>query len=227
MSDQDTVGKMADAAKSFSELGIKVADAATSFGGIFKGPITELIGCVEDKFKYVRWERRQALILKAETFMKQRSLPAPTRVLPLPFAVPLLTHAILEEDDELQETWAKLLVNAGDASTPIELRTAYVEILAGMSAFDVKNLSLMARESLSAQEKSYLPIIETWNLPASAKVHEEASQDTGFISKELGISLGNLNRLGCAAPSYGWGGIAIFQLMTVTHLGRALYLACS
>jgi hypothetical protein len=96
-----------------------------------------------------------------------------------------------------------------------------------MSAFDVKNLSVIARASLDAPEKGYLPVIETWNLPHSARVHEEASRETGVVSKELGISLGNLNRLGCAVPAYGFGGMPLFQLMALTHLGRALYLACS
>jgi Abortive infection alpha len=44
-------------------------------------------------------------------------------------AVPLLAAAILEEDDELRDAWARLLVNAADAATEMELRTAYVEIL--------------------------------------------------------------------------------------------------
>ena len=66
------------------------------------------------------------------------------------FAIPLLTSGMLEEDDELQEAWATLLVNAGDAATEMELRTAYVEILKGMSGFDVKNLSRLAEATLDA-----------------------------------------------------------------------------
>ncbi len=159
--------------------------------------------------------------------MAEKGMSRLSREIPLKFGVRLIDSASLEEDEDLRETWARLLVNAGDSSTEIDLRTAYIEILAGMSAFDVKNLSEMAKASLSASEKDYLSVIETWNLPHSAKVHDGHSRKYDPIPKELGISLANLSRLGCAAPAYGFDGVAIFPLMTVTHLGRALYLACS
>jgi hypothetical protein len=225
--DASVIKPVAEATRAVAETSGKAIDATSDFAKIFKGPVAELIGCVEDKFKYVRWERRQALIAKSEAHMRSKGLSAPSRALPLPFSVPLLTAGILEDDDELQEIWARLLVNAGDASTNMELRTAYVEILRGMSSFDVKNLSLMAQASIDAPEKGYLPIIETWNLPHSVTVHDEHSKDAGSVSNELGISLANLGRLGCLSPGMGWGGVALFNLMTVTHLGRSLYLACS
>ena len=136
-----SIKPVAEATKAIAETSGKAIDATTDFAKIFKGPVAELIGCVEDKFKYIRWERRQALIAKSEAYMHSKGLSAPTRELPLPFSVPLLIAGVMEEDDELQEIWARLLVNAGDASTPMELRTAYIEILRGMSAFDVKNLA--------------------------------------------------------------------------------------
>ncbi|HLM82698.1 MAG TPA: Abi-alpha family protein [Terriglobales bacterium] len=218
---------IAEAAKAVAETSGKALDLVIGLGRIVKPPADELAGILCDRLKFVRWKGQVALFEKSQRIMAERRLSRATRELPLNFAIPLLTHAFLEEDDELQEAWARLLVNAGDASTEMELRVAYISILNGMSAFDVKNLSLMARASLDAPEKGYLPVLETWDLPSSTRVHEETSQNTGKISKELGISLGNLNRLGCAAPAYGFGGMAIFQLMSVTHLGRALYLACS
>jgi hypothetical protein len=218
---------IAEATKAVAETSGKALDLVIGLGRIVKPPADELAGILCDRLKFVRWKGQVALFEKSQRIMAERGLSRATRELPLNFAIPLLTHAFLEEDDELQEAWARLLVNAGDASTEMELRVAYISILNGMSAFDVKNLSLMARASVDAPEKGYLPVLETWDLPSSTRVHDETSQNTGKISKELGISLGNLNRLGCAAPAYGFGGMAIFQLMTVTHLGRALYLACS
>ena len=226
--DQDTIGKVADATKAAAETGSKFVEALTRFGNVIRGPIDEMVGILQDRVKFARWSRQLALADKAQRIMAERKIGAPTRELPLNFVVPLLIAAVLEEDDELQETWARLLVNAGDASTPMELRTAYVEILKGMSAFDVKNLSVMAKASLDAPQAGQLPLISTWTLPGLAKVHEGGiSQNEWQVSQPLGISLGNLSRLGCAAPAIGFGGMAIFQLMTVTHLGRALYKACS
>jgi hypothetical protein len=216
---------VAEATKAIAETSGKAIDATAGFAKIFKGPVAELIGCVEDKFKYVRWERQQALIAKAEAYMLGKGVMAPTRELPLPFSVLLLTAGVLEEDNELQEIWARLLVNAGDASTKMELRTAYVEILRGMSSFDVKNLKLMSEVSVASEEQ--FRVVETWRLPESARLRDKAAREVGQISPELGISLANLARLGCATPAGGWDGVVLFGLMTVTDLGIALYKACS
>jgi hypothetical protein len=97
-----------------------------------------------------------------------------------------------------------------------------------MSAFDVKNLAVMAKASLDFQGKMPFPIIETWNLPGSAIAHDEAAGSGETLSNDLGISITNLIRLGCVVEaSSTFGGRPIFQFVTVTHLGRALYLACS
>jgi hypothetical protein len=218
--DPETAGKFADATKAVADTSGKAIDATTGFARICKGPVAELIGCVEDKFKYTRWERRIALIEKAEARMRDRGLAAPTRELPLPFAVPLLTAAVLEEDDELQEIWARLLVNAGDGSTDMELRVAYVEILRGMTAFDVLVLSKLAETALNWKSKTRRAI-------DVKQIFEVDPEDTDELPRHLAISLGNLARLGCAFPGGGWDAAVIFRYMTVTGLGIALYNACT
>jgi hypothetical protein len=65
----------------------------------------------------------------------------PTRKIPLNIGAPLLQNAALEEDDDLQDVWAKLLVNSADASSGIELRRAFVSVLAEMTTLDVRNLA--------------------------------------------------------------------------------------
>jgi hypothetical protein len=45
----------------------------------------------------------------------------------------------------------------------------------GMSAFDVRNLSVMAKGTLDFRGKVTIPILETWNLPNSAKGLDEAA----------------------------------------------------
>jgi hypothetical protein len=220
--DPETIGKVADATKAMAETGGKAIDASASFGRVIKGPIEDLIGIVQDRVKFVRWERQLALIDKAETIMKARSLSNPTRELPLNFAVPLLTAAVLEEDDELQRTWARLLVNAGDAATEMELRTAYVEILRGMSALDVKVLARLCEATLG------IP-------PGAARAIDvglvffggKSGPQGANLPVHLGISLANLARLGCALPGGGFDAAVIFGFMTVTDLGIGLYKACS
>jgi hypothetical protein len=221
--DPQTIGKVADATTALAETSGKAIDATAGFAKIFKGPVGELIGCLEDKFKYLRWERQQAYINKAETIMRARGISAPTRELPLPFAVPLLTAAVLEEDDELRDAWARLLVNAGNSATEMELRTAYVEILRGMSAFDVKILSKLAEATLNAPPGART-LVSVKDLPESSQSYPSAPADG--LSTEILISLANLSRLGCIAPGIGFGSVS-YSHVHVTELGLALYRACS
>jgi hypothetical protein len=199
MVNEETVRKVADATKAVAETAGKAIDVGVSVGRIVKGPIETIVGMVNDQLRFVRDKNSWAIEDKTIEFMKARGMCGPTRELPLKFAVPLLTHAFLEEDEDLQETWARLLVNAGDASTDMELRTAYVDILAGMSAFDVRNLSLMAEVTLESKLRPFHPV-QTWLLPNSATVDLPGEREMGEVSSEVGISLANLSRLGCAMP---------------------------
>jgi len=225
MSD-DTVSAVAKAAEATSQTGGKLIEAMTSLGRVVKGPIVEMVGILEDRVKFARWERQLALVDKAERVMAARGMTKPTRELPINFAVPLLTAAVLEEDDYLQETWARLLANAGDAATDMELRTAFVEILRGMSAFDVRNLSKLAEATIAAPSGSPR-YVGTMNLPHSSTYFPGSLQGDPNISREVSISLANLIRLGCIVPTNGFGGGVHFFQVLVTDLGLALYHACS
>ena len=84
----------------------------------------------EDHLKVVRFERLIRLMDRVRNILVEKGLPGPTRKIPLSIAVPLLESATLEQNDDLQEIWARLLVNGGDASSGIELRRAFVSVWA-------------------------------------------------------------------------------------------------
>jgi len=222
----ETVSAVAKAAEAASQTGGKLIEAVTSLGRVVKGPIAEMVGILEDRVKFARWERQLALADKAGNIMTARGIAKPTRELPINFAVPLLTAAVLEEDDYLQEAWARLLVNAGDATTNMELRTAFVEILRGMSAFDVRNLSKLAEATIAAPAGGPR-YVGTMDLPHSSTYFPGSLVGNPNISREVSISLANLMRLGCIVLPSGLGGGVIFFQVLVTDLGLALYHACS
>jgi len=224
--DQETFGKIADATAEMAKTADTALELGGKFGSIFKGPLNTATSMIENELKFIAAKRALRLSDKWDALMHARGLDAPTRPLPLNFLLPLLTTAVLEEDDELQETWARLLVNAGDAATEMELRTAYVEILKGMSAFDVRNLAAMAMASLAIPSGKPRAVL-TINLPAASEGFAGHFTKAPTISRELGVSLANLSRLGCAMPAGGMDGSVQYTIMTVTDLGLALYQACS
>ena len=228
MIDQDTIGKVADATKAVAETGDAALKVAGKFGSYFDGPLRTVAKMMDRELQFIAAKRGLRMSDKWSALLEARVQSAPTRHLPPNFVVPLLTTAVLEEDDDLQDTWARLLVNAGDASTEMELRTAYVEILRGMSSFDVRNLSVMAKATLDFQGRVPIPILEAWNLPNSARALDEAAGAGEPLSEAVGISINNLNRLGCiASASSTFGGRPIFAFATVTSMGLALHRACS
>jgi hypothetical protein len=153
-------------------------------------------------------------------------MPSPTRKIPLNIGVPLLQNAILEEDDDLQDVWARLLVNGGDASSGIELRRAFVSVLAEMSARDVHNLAQI-ESAAKLNEDSALQGVWTYELPERAIpfYHLDPERDRN-PSREVAISLSNLGRLGCIIAS-GSQVPATYYLVNFTPFGRALIEACT
>ena len=85
---------------------------------IISGSLEQGVGIFEDKLRYTRWERRIRLIKRSEEFMRQQGLTNPNKPIPIKNAVPLLEYATLEEDDNLQDMWARLLVNGTNCLVP-------------------------------------------------------------------------------------------------------------
>jgi hypothetical protein len=141
----ETAGKTADATCGLAKAANTGLALAAKFGSFFKGSLGTAGQMLQNEIGFIAAKCDLRLSEKWNDLMEVRrhDIFRPN------FTLRLLTAAILEEDDELQDVWPKLLVNAGDASTEMEHRIAYVEILRGMSAFDVQVLSKLAGETKS------------------------------------------------------------------------------
>ena len=118
MSNEDPISETAKAVQEVAKTTGKAIDAGEKFGGFISryiaGSIEQGTGIFEDKLKYMRWERQVRLMQRAEQLLKETGLSQPTRAIPLKLAIPLLEAASLEDDDYLQDLWARLLVNAAN-----------------------------------------------------------------------------------------------------------------
>ena len=219
---------VADATKATMETLGKAIDIVAGYSKILEGPFRSFVGIYDDRIQYRRWKNQYLMLAEAQEVMQQKRIDSFTRDIPLKFGVKLLEYASLEEGEELRRIWARLLVNAGDASSPMgDLRTTYVEMLKDLNAFDVKVFSTIAKLSMSDLPQPHPPLIETWHLPKDARVHTTLSGEPQLASVEVAESLGNLARAGCIAPTYGFGGMPMYNLVAVTPLGIGLYRACT
>lgn len=215
---EDEVNAIGEIAKTAGKAIDATAKAGQFIAQYSKGSLAEAFGIIEDKLKYLRWERRVRLIDRATKLLHQRGLAEPTRAVPMSIMVPILQLGSMEEDNELQDLWAQLLVSAADADSGIVLEPAFIGILQNLSSRDAANL-----------EKIYsIPgakiALYTHELPARVLTDKPTVEIDP--SDDVQLSLGNLNRLGLIDGAMFWGGGPSNRYAYQTVLGRAFMKAC-
>lgn len=209
------------------------------------GPLEQGIGIVNDRFKYMRWERQVRLVDRAHHFMAERGSRMRFRSVPLNVAIPIFEAASLEEDNDLQDLWARLLVNAADAESGVEVKRGLASILQDFSHMEVRLLQKIhdapPKESgvptmgspgpsdldgrvIAPPRKGGVP---TKGLPDKYLEPGEEHKDPGLPSEPVQIGLWNLMRLGCIESAGTWDSLVGIRRVNITALGKALVNACS
>lgn len=205
----------------------KAIDAGREIGGFIakfiSGPLEEGVGIFEDKLKYFRVERQIRYMQRVQELLKLSGLDSPTRAVPLKLAIPLIQGASLEEDNQLQDRWAALLVNAANASFPVDIRRSYPAILEQLTPLDARVLDAIYALPFEASQHEG---IATSELPERARVIAKDEKDFPLPSEEIILSLSNLVRIGCIRPGPTWGGGESFSRINPTVAGKAFVQAC-
>lgn len=206
----------------------KGIDAVREAGGFIAryvaGPLEEGVGILSDRLKYVRWERQVRLMQRADQFLREAGLDAPSRAVPLKIAIPLLQAATIEDDDSLQDLFAALLVNAANAASGVEVHRSFIEILGQVTPLEARILKVVY--SLPFDEARHAGIT-TDALPDSARILADKENATEQPSDEISLALGNLVRVGCVKVPGTWGGGETFSSVNPTLLGREFVRACT
>jgi hypothetical protein len=224
----------AKATQEVAKASTKALETAEKFGGFLSkyigGSLEQAVGIFEDKLKYIRWERQERLFLRAQDFIEQEGAPRLTRAIPLKHAVPLISSASLEEDNELQDVWARLLVNFTIETSSVESSRTYIDILERLSSLEVLIVNSVY---LNDYDSMHHIGVLTQHLPDRADVLPEKKnndiQETMKIepSIEIKLALANLDRLGIVAVGRSMGGGQLFGALNPTLLGRSFYESCT
>ena len=198
----------------------KAIDAARELGRFLLkyvgGSLEQAMGIVEDKLKYLRWERQKRLQERANQFLAERGLSQPSRNVPLQVIIPLIQGGSLEEDDSLQDRWAALLVNAADASSDTEVRRAFISILEDLTPLDALLLEKIYSSTVVPDVEA-----EIWTTFLPDHVTEKKPEQENLRPpNHVEVSLANLARLGLIITAMAWGNFAIFSCVYRTVLGR-------
>jgi hypothetical protein len=96
-----------------------VKEVAAGINRYFGSTIQSGMGIIEDRFKFMRWERQLKLIDRANQILKDRGLDFPSREIPQKFLLPYIDASSLEEESYLQDKWAHILANAADENSAV------------------------------------------------------------------------------------------------------------
>lgn len=220
-----TIQETAKATQEVAKTTGKAIGAAEKLGKFVSkyiaGPLEQGMGIVHDKLIYMRWERQQRYMVKAQEFLKELGLEEPSRPVPMQLAIPMLQGASLEESDEIQDRWAKLLVNAADAESGVTVTRNYITILEHLTPYEAKILDKI----YSVPEEQVLKGVWTTNLPDELIFEAPEGVDMK-PHRELELALANLNQLGVIDAHQSWGGTQMMACVSQTVLGRSFINAC-
>lgn len=203
-----------------------VQTAGVFFGKYLAGPLEQSSGMLEDRLQFMRWERKLRLAQRAKEILAESGLDAPSRALPLSIGVPLIEAASLEENDELQDVWAQLLANCGNADSGVHLKRAYVTILQDMGPLEAKLLDRIA--NAPAEFRGPGGDVMTAELPDRYLHYPSINGDDPqrIPPPEVVVALWNLVRLGCIELLWTFGGISP-RAANATPLGEDFAKAVS
>lgn len=225
--------EIAKAAQEVAKTISKTMDATERLGGFISkyigGSLQQAVGIFEDKLKYTRWERQQRLFKRAQDFIDNEGANI-TRLLPIKHAIPLLAAASLEEDDYLQDVWARLLVNFTMDISSIEATRTYIDILERLSSLEVQIINAVYINDYDSMHHNG---IATRELPYKAiVVSNNPGEETRTVlkiepSEDIKLALANLDRLSIVSVRRSMGGGQLFGSLNPTLLGKAFFEACT
>jgi len=98
-------------------------------------PLEEVGSLFADQIKLFRFKNQVGIILKAEEYLRKKNIK--TKKVSLKVLAPFLEDCSLEEDEDLKEKWAALLVNIVKEDSPID-NSLYSIILSQLSPKDAR-----------------------------------------------------------------------------------------
>lgn len=214
----------AKAVQETSKAVSKVAETSEKFGAFIAKYTHESIeagmGIFSDKLKYLRWERQHRLMKRATQFLELEGLRTPAFALPLKNAIPLMEAASLEEDDDLQDLYAKLLVVASiDESKNKTFLRSYVDTLERFTPLMAKIFDNSYTNYYNTLESFSKGVDIDQTLPEDLS----GAMILGSFEPENELAWNELDRLGCLRVERQKNGGKLGLQSKVTRYGLALF----
>ena len=199
--DDESIKEGARAVQEVAKASGKAIDAAQKSGSFIAkhidGTLTQVMGMLEDRLRFAREVRQARLLQCYRDELLAMGNGVEVKPLPLKFAADALEEGALEDVDELQDLWARLLANTADSTSGVEPRRSYIAILREFTPLDATIFEVIYSRPNGAAETE---VIYTPCLPDTA---EQSSFHGALATTELPqpsdavkASLSTLDRLG-------------------------------
>ena len=158
------------------------------------GPALEEFGLMlSDRVKLWRFRNLLTIREKADRLIAEKNAPAETlQALPFGTAMRVIEAASQEDEDDIQELWAKLIVSAATSETP-KINKLHIELLGSLTPPDSAFLELLYPSVLKRRFRS-ADEVAAFNTEMNAKAESKWRQ---FGSRDQATSIQNLLRLRC------------------------------
>ncbi len=172
--------------------------------GLIHEPANVVVSILTDRLKYMRWERQIRLLERMRKLVNEKNLSVDLISVPPKIALPIIENASLEEDDYLQDMWARLFIEGGNTENKKNIRVAYIDVIKQLERIDAEILKSAYLASFEAFER-YKEVLIKHNIKSDTSVKQtDLRLSSDAICKSLRInykeyeaSFDNLFRLRC------------------------------
>lgn len=234
----DEIIETAKAAQEVAKATVKGLEVSEKVGGFFAKvlgePIETAVGILGDKLKFMRWERQVRLIDRVHQINHDRGVEGKEIPVSPKLAIPIIENASLEDNNLLQDLWARLLSSAQGKESSNTVRSAFIDIIKQLEVIDVQMLNAMFDGYANAVGKGNIHngtprriAFPKANIINALKISEHAYED----------SVDNLMRVRCVCSEVRvMGGISMggesatidkgYDSLCLTSLGVRFIIAC-
>jgi len=151
MSSTEEIAKATQEVAKTSRIALEVVQKLGSFTARVIGePVEITVGILSDRLRFLRWERQLRLYDRWHQIITDRKIDLTKARIAPKLALPIIENASLEEDDFLQDIWARLLATGMEGKDGVTIRAAFIEIVKQLESRDARVLSEIHRLYLKA-----------------------------------------------------------------------------
>jgi len=205
MNEIEATAKVTEEVAKTSGKALEVMQQLGTFTARVMGePIEQTVGLLTDKLRFMRWQRQLRLFDRWKEIIEEREIDLHSARLSPKLGLPIIENATLEEDDHLQDIWARLLASCMDPKNGRPMRSAFIEIVKQLETIDattLRGLHAIYLHSIDSSTTKMEAGLSIDHSPSSIKIsRRELSEKCGLGFTEYEQIMDNLFRLRLCAP---------------------------